>query len=104
MDESVLVLFKLSPIVLGIGVIILSKFLPYDPPNPSLYIVTDKESFWKYARKMIFTMGVCFIFEGILYMLGFYNIIFKVSVIFIPLIVVAIFNRKLRKYYKKIDP
>jgi hypothetical protein len=51
MNELVLVLFKCAFVVLGLGIIIFSRYMPYKQPNPSLYVVTDKESFMKYTKK-----------------------------------------------------
>lgn len=103
MNESVHALFKLALVVLGLGIIIFSRYMPYKQPNPSLYVVTDKESFMKYTRKMFFTIGVSYIILGILYLIGFYNLLTRTISLFIPVVIVYIFRCRLKKYYKKIE-
>jgi hypothetical protein len=101
----VLILIKLLFAVLGCAVMLFSKYVPYKliKPKSSMYVVTDKESYMKVSRKLIFNVGIYYVIVALLYLAGFENIFFIISIPLVPVILLVITNNDLKKYYKRIE-
>ena len=99
-----LILIKLLFVLLGGGIILFSKHIPYKwvQPKPSQYIVTDKNSYMKDIRRLLWIIGIYYILIGLLYLIGFENIFFVINIPLVPVVLLARTNRALKKYYKRI--
>lgn len=100
-----LILLKLLFVAFGCSVIILSKYVPYKlvKPKSSMYVVTDRETYMKVSRKLFFNVGVYYVIVALLYLVGFENTFFILSIPLVPLILLAVTNNDLKMYYKRIE-
>jgi hypothetical protein len=102
----VLILIKLLFVAFGCAVMFLSKYIHYKlvKPKSSMYVVTDKETYMKVSRKLIFIVGIYYVIVSLPYLAGFENIFFIISIPLVPPILLVITNNDLKKYYKRIEP
>lgn len=101
----IMILIKSLFLVLGGGTMVFSSYIPYKlvQPTPSKFIVIDKISYINCVKRLIFIIGVFYVVVGLLYIVGYDNPFFIISIQLIPTVLLLINSIELKKYYKKIE-